>query len=148
MATHNQSTVDSLLNKYAKVTSFSAANYTGDYIKLTWKMTLNISIPSSFPLRTRMPLNGRYINFIKDLAKSKKVIVSLYGEGKSLASFDAITAPIIWCSANNAEAAGIVPQIIFGGIAATGKLTKSLFPEIHTGFGIYECRYPFEIYRS
>ena len=128
-----QFTVDSLLNKYAKVTSFSAANYgdTLNYLEddLKFFNTVIISIAD------KDATNGQYINLISDLAKSKKVIISLFGEGKSLASFDAINAPIIWCSANNAEAAGIVPQMIFGGIGTTGKLTQAYSPKYTVGSG-------------
>ena len=128
-----QSMVDSLLNKYAKVTSFSAANYRDTLNNLEDDLKFFNTVIIS--IADKDANNGHYLNFISDLAKSKKVIVSLFGEGKSLASFDAISAPIIWCSVNNIEAAGIVPQLIFGGIAAKGKLTKSYSPKYTSGSG-------------
>lgn len=130
-----QSATDSLLNKYDKVTSFSAAAYQAapDLYQLEddlkYYNTVIISI-------TDQDLNqGKYINFINSLAKSKDVIVALYGQQRSLAFLDAITAPIVFCEQKNAESAVLVPQFIFGGIAASNKLTATISGKYTAGSG-------------
>jgi CubicO group peptidase (beta-lactamase class C family) len=131
----NQATVDSLLNKYAKVTSFTAADYAAATTLNDLEDDLKYFNTVIISIADKDAGNGRYINFINSVAKNKKVIVSLYGQGNALTSFDAVTAPIIWSSINNDEAAVIVPQIIFGGVAATSKLTKGYSAKYTVGSG-------------
>lgn len=126
---------DSLLNKYSKITSFNAANYAGaaDLYKLEDDLkyfnTVIISIPD---LESG---NAKYINFINTVAKNKAVVIALYGNQHSLAAFDAVTAPIVWSQQNSAEAAMLIPQVIFGGIAADNKLTGNLSGKYTLGSG-------------
>lgn len=130
-----QSTFDSLLNKYTKITSFAASNYQGvptlndleDDLK--YFNTIVIAIPSaaSSDLRT--------VNFILNLAKSKEVILAVFGEGKSLSVFDALQSPIIWTDQSTPLAASILPQIIFGGIGLNSKLAKTYSPKYSAGSG-------------
>ena len=130
-----QSATDSLLNKYDKVTSFSAAAYQAapDLYKLEddlkYYNTVIISI-------TDQDLNqGKYINFINSVAQSKDVIVALYGQQRSLAFLDAVKAPIVFCEQKSAESAILVPQFIFGGIAASNKLTTTISGKYTAGSG-------------
>jgi CubicO group peptidase (beta-lactamase class C family) len=131
----HQNVFDSLLNKYAKVVRFSAQPYAAEPTlnnledELKYYNTVLIAIPSG------ISNNARYINMIQSLSASKQVIVSLFGQASSLKSFDAITAPLIWTDQQNAEAASIVPQIIFGGIAASKKLSYPISPKYTQGSG-------------
>jgi len=131
----NQGIVDSLLNKYAKVTSFSAAAYTAEPTlnnledDLKYYNTVVVSITDA------QSNDARSISFINTLAKSKQVIVAFFGSGNRLISFDGTTAPIVWSSKTDEEAAGIVPQIIFGGIAATNRLSQGYSPKYTAGSG-------------
>ena len=120
---------DSLANKYDQVTPFSAAMYK-DSVNLNnleddlkYYNTVLISIDD------QNSNNAKYINFINSISKTKKVIVSLFGNGTALKSFDSLQSPIIWTAQNTADAAAIVPQYIFGGIAAENKLTKAFSPK-------------------
>lgn len=130
-----QSIADSLLNKYAKISSFNAANYaaSADLYKLEDDLkyfnTVIISIGD------QETTNARYLNFINSIAKNKLVIIALYGNQRSLAAFDAINAPVIWTEQQNASSAALIPQIIFGGIAAGNKLTANISGKYTAGSG-------------
>lgn len=130
-----QQVSDSLLNKYAKITSFNAANYSGaaDLYKLEDDLkyfnTLIISIPE------QETTNARYTSFINSVAKNKTVIIALYGSQRSLAALDAVTAPVIWTEQQSAISAALVPQVIFGGIAAGNKLSTTVSGKYTAGSG-------------
>lgn len=130
-----QSTFDSLLNKYTKVTSFSSDAYkassTLDDLEedLKYFNLIIVALPVS------AANNPRNMSFINSISKSKKVIVSLFGETSSLLAFDGLRAPLVWANQNNEEAATTVPQQIFGGIPFTKKLTASYSSKYITGQG-------------
>jgi len=130
-----QSVFDSLLSKYSKITTFSASNYQGTPTlndledDLKYFNTIVVAIPSaaSSDLRT--------VNFILNLAKSKQVILTIFGEGKSVAAFDALQSPILWTDQITPLAASVLPQIIFGGIGLNAKLPVTLSPKYSAGTG-------------
>ncbi|MFI5451975.1 serine hydrolase domain-containing protein [Pedobacter sp. UC225_61] len=130
-----QSSFDSLLNKYAEVKSLSAEKYRDSATlndladDLKYYSTVIISITD------KMANNGRFLNFISDVAKHKDVVLAVFGDGKSLSSFDNLSAPIVWSPQNNNEAAMVVPQLIFGGIAAQQTLTKGFSAKYTAGSG-------------
>jgi len=131
----NQTIFDSLLLKYAKITSFSSANYQNSAAlndledDLKYFNTIIISLPST------AANEARNINLIKNLAGSKQVIVSLFGDGITLPSFDEIKAPIVWTDQNTPLAAEIIPQVIFGGIGVNKKLTTNFSPKYTANSG-------------
>lgn len=130
-----QSISDSLLNKYAKVTSFSAAKYGNapELLKLEDDLKFfNTIIISIQDLETTQP---KYINFINSLAKTKSVIIALYGQQTNLVPFDSLSAPIIWTQDKSIQSATLIPQIIFGGIAASNKLTRNISGKYLAGSG-------------
>lgn len=131
----NQLVFDSLLNKYAKVTSFSASDYSTSATlndledDLKYFNTVLIAIPSS------AVNDSRNISFILNIAKNKQVVISLFGEGRVLNLLDGIKAPIIWTAENTPISAAIVPQMIFGGIALNHKLSHTFSPKYASGTG-------------
>jgi len=130
-----QAASDSILNKYTKITSFNAVDYSsaGNLYKLEDDLKYyNTVIISLADLETS---NASYLAFINSIAKTKTVIIALYGEQRSLAAFDAINAPLIWCAQKNAASATLVPQVIFGGIAASNKLTANVSLKYTAGSG-------------
>jgi hypothetical protein len=48
--------------------------------------------------------------------------LTLFGDGKNLSTLDNFNIPIVWSPQVNVEAAMVMPQIIFGGIAANQTL--------------------------
>ncbi|MCX2583144.1 serine hydrolase domain-containing protein [Pedobacter sp. MR22-3] len=131
---------DSLSNKYDKVTSFSAANYQ-DSVNLNdleddlkYYNTVLVSIDDQHLTNTR------YINFINSISKTKKVIIAFFGNGPGLKTFDALQSPIVFTAQNNADAAALVPQYIFGGIAAENKLTTTFSARYTLGSGFITAK--------
>ncbi|RZL13070.1 MAG: beta-N-acetylglucosaminidase, partial [Pedobacter sp.] len=129
------SAFDSLLNKYAKVTPFSSNSYQSSTTlndledDLKYFNTVIVAIPAT------ASNDARNLNFITSLAKSKQVIIALFGNGRSLTSFDAITAPIVWSDQDNAMSAEIIPQVIFGGIGVSKVLPTAISPKYTAGSG-------------
>lgn len=130
-----QNTSDSLLNKYAKVTPFSSAKYENlpELLKLEDDLKFfNTIIISIQDLETTKP---KYINFINSLAKTKSVIIALYGQQTNLVPFDSLSAPIVWTQDKSIQSASLLPQIIFGGIAASNKLPRNISGKYIAGSG-------------
>jgi CubicO group peptidase (beta-lactamase class C family) len=131
----NQSVVDSILNKYAKVTPFSAANYQGAGALVDLEDDLKFFNTVVVSVSNDQAKDAKYINFINMLAKSKQVIVAFFGDGNRLNAFDMTATPIVWTDNTDAEAAAIVPQIIFGGMPASNKLAKGYSGKYTAGSG-------------
>jgi len=130
-----QTASDSLLNKYAKITSFNAIAYSGsnDLYKLEDDLKyFNTVIVSLTDLETT---NVKYLSFINSISKNKTVIIALYGAQNSLNALNAVNVPVIWSEQKNVNAAMLVPQMIFGGIAAGNKLTGNTSAKYTAGSG-------------
>ena len=131
----HQTVFDSLLNKYARITSYSSAQYKSDATlnnledDLKYFNTVIVAIPSTEAQNTRNTA------FILSLAKSKQVIVALFGDATALTAFDALTSPIIWTDQNTPVSAAIIPQVIFGGIGLNKKLATAISPKYTAGSG-------------
>lgn len=130
-----QQAFDSLLNKYAAVSTHSAAIYRDSTTLNDLEDDLKYFHTLVIPITDEMTRNGKYMNFINNMAKNKEVIVALFGEGKSLSVFDHVSFPIVWTSYVNEESAMIVPQLIFGGIGAQHLLTKNYSAKYKVGSG-------------
>lgn len=130
-----QTVFDSLLNKYAGTTGYSSAQYKSDVTlnnledDLKYFNTIIIAIPSA------EVQNTRNTDFILSLAKSKQVIVALFGDATALRAFDALKSPIIWTDQNTPVSAAIIPQVIFGGIGLNKKLATTISPKYTAGSG-------------
>ncbi|WP_244278808.1 serine hydrolase domain-containing protein [Pedobacter suwonensis] len=126
---------DSLANKYDKVTSFSTNSYKDSLNLNDLEDDLKYFNTILVAIDDQQVTKARYINFINSISKNKQVIVSFFGNGPGLKSFDLLRSPIIWTSQNNADAAAIVPQYIFGGMAASNKLTTAYSARYTMGSG-------------
>lgn len=131
----SQQVFDSLLNKYAKVTAYSSADYASQTTlnsledDLKYFNTVVIAIPSTGSG------DSRNVGFIRSLAKNKQVIVCLFGAGSSLRAFDDLNVPLIWTDQNTTLAAMVLPQVIFGGIGVSKKLEAAYSPKYTGGSG-------------
>ena len=126
---------DSLLNKYADVQSIDANAYKDSTTLNDLEDDLKYYNTIIIPITDEMTANGKYLNFITNMAKNKNVIVALFGEGKSLDAFDNSNFPIVWTPKISEEAAMVLPQIIFGGITAQHTLTKGYSGKYTIGSG-------------
>lgn len=131
----HQITFDSLLNKYADVKSLTAQKYKDSTTLNDLADDLKFYNTVIISVTDQMAKDGRYLNFITDIGQHKNVVIALFGDGKSLSSFDNISAPIVWSPQNSQEAAMVTPQLIFGGIAAEHTLTKGFSAKYTTGSG-------------
>lgn len=131
----HQIAFDSLLNKYADVKSLSAEKYKDSTTLNDLADDLKFYNTVIISITDQMAKDGRYLNFITDVAQHKNVVIALFGDGKSLSSFDNISAPIVWSPQNSLEAAMVTPQLIFGGIAAEHTLNKGFSAKYTAGSG-------------
>ncbi|MEE1947066.1 serine hydrolase [Pedobacter sp. KR3-3] len=130
-----QAPFDSLLNKYADVKSLNAEKYKDSVTLNDLEDDLKYFSTVIIGLTDQMAGNGRYLNFISNVAKHKELVLVLFGDGKNLSAFDNLSSPIVWSPQQSAEAAMIAPQVIFGGIAAEQTLTKSYSGKYTQGSG-------------
>ena len=126
---------DSLANKYDKITSFSADSYKDSVNLNDLEDDLKYFNTILITIDDQNVSKAKYINFINSISKNKQVIISFFGNGPGLKSFDLLKSPIIWTGQNNIDAAAIVPQYIFGGIAASKKLTTAYSARYTMGSG-------------
>ncbi|RFZ81769.1 beta-N-acetylglucosaminidase [Mucilaginibacter terrenus] len=126
---------DSLLNKYAKVTSFNGNEYLGA------KTTAALSMDTKFFTTLIVQLtdidiaNRQVIDFITTNQKIKNVVVSYIGASPGLIKLNDITAPILWSERQSVVSSFFNAQAIFGGVAITQKLTKTFTPKYVAGGG-------------
>lgn len=130
-----QAAFDSLLNKYAAVATLNADRYRDSTTLNDLEDDLKYYHTVIIAMNEEMTTNGRYFNFLNNVAKNKQVIVAFFGEGKALSAFDHVIFPIVWTSEVSEEAAMVSPQIIFGGIAAQHTLTKNYSSRYKIGSG-------------
>ena len=121
-----QLTLDSMLNKYAKVTSFTAEKYKAASTLNDLEDDLKYFNTVVITLSDQETANVKYLNFINTLSKSKNVIISLFGPATNAGTFMQTTIPMVWSKQNTADAAAIVPQVIFGGIGLNGQVATRL----------------------
>ncbi|WP_199138762.1 serine hydrolase domain-containing protein [Pedobacter sp. ASV12] len=130
-----QAPFDSLLNKYADVKSLNAEKYKDSATLNDLEDDLKYFSTVIIGLTDQMASNGRYLNFISNVAKHKELVLVLFGDGKNLSAFDNLSSPIVWSPQQSAEAAMIAPQVIFGGIAAEQVLAKTYSGKYTQGSG-------------
>ena len=126
---------DSLLNKYEKVDHFNGNTYAAtsslnallDDIKYFNTLILEVSDASVF--------DQTVLNFILEVEKKRRVIIALFGDGRSLVKLDKAVSPIIWCEKHTPESASFVAQVVFGGVAVNNKLNQTYSEKFQTDAG-------------
>jgi CubicO group peptidase (beta-lactamase class C family) len=117
---------DSLLNKYTKVTAVNGKDYTG--IKNLDDLSFDLKLFNTLIIQLNDAdlSNPLIINFINSNQKVKNVIVALFGSSNALIKLNNISVPIIWTERVSPVSAFYSAQAIFGGVAITQKLKKTL----------------------
>jgi CubicO group peptidase (beta-lactamase class C family) len=126
---------DSLLNKYAKVQSFSVTGYTGkqNIIHLTNDLK---SYNTIIVQLTEADLdNNQLIKFITDNQQQRNLIVAYFGKGAALDKLNEVNAPIVYSDRTSLTAAYFSAQAIFGGVAITAKINSSITQRYRFGAG-------------
>ncbi|WP_316742448.1 serine hydrolase domain-containing protein [Pedobacter antarcticus] len=126
---------DSLLNKYAKATPFHISPAATEEALLQLEDDLKYYNTVIISVDSRLSSQLIYRNFIFAIAKTKQVVLNLYGDAAVLNSYDQLNAPLIYCPDYTAASAALVPQLIFGGIPATGKLSQTYSARYTAGSG-------------
>ena len=124
---------DSILSKYTLVKVVNGNVYNGKVAMMGEDLKLYNTLV--FQLTEADLQNKALINFIIASQQIKQVIIAYYGAGRALTVLNSVTAPIIWNGKTSAVTAQFSPQIIFGGIAATAKLSNSFSSKYTSGTG-------------
>lgn len=127
---------DSIARKYEAITSFSTIDASGKRTDLnTFGERLKFFDTYIIQVSDRILNENGVLPFILENEKNKNLILVVYGNERVLAKLDSVTSPIIWQSAESAESATIAAQIIFGGVAAKGKLAQTVSLKYKQGDG-------------
>ena len=124
---------DSLLNKYSKVQPFNGSDYSGlpagqAGVKTLDDLSFGLKLFNTLIVQlTDADLNNpQAIAFINSNQKIKNVVIALFGSSNGLVKLNNVTLPIIWCERVSPVSAFFSAQAIFGGVAITHKLNRSL----------------------
>ena len=138
---------DSLLNKYAQVQPIDGGNYIG--IKTLADLDFDTKLYNTIIIQlTAADINNLdVITFINDNRRTKNVIVAFFGEGSNLAKLNSVTAPIILAERPSVVSAYFSAQAIFGGVAITQVLNRTLSPKykVNTGFVTVKTRLQYTV---
>jgi len=117
---------DSLLNKYAKISSFDAAAYNN--LKTLDNLVFDLKFYTTVIVQLNQQdlQNPNLMLFLSTLNQQKKLIVACFGATQLPANFDVLKTVWIWSPVNSAVAANYAAQMIFGGVAANQKLQTNI----------------------
>lgn len=124
---------DSILSKYTRVKPVNGNTYNGKIDMMAEDLKLYNTLV--FQLTEADLTNQALIGFIIASQKIKTVVVAFYGAGRALTVLNEVNAPIIWNPKASMVTAQFLPQVIFGGVAATAKLPNSFSSKYLTGSG-------------
>lgn len=125
---------DSILNKYTEVSRFSASAYPpGRRDQLSSDLKLYNTVIIQLTGQSIADTVNRL--FLEDLRKTRQVIVVLYGNPASLKMLDDADFPVIWSANNNPGSANFTAQLLFGGVAASARLTSDVSLKYKRGNG-------------
>jgi CubicO group peptidase (beta-lactamase class C family) len=117
---------DSLLNKYTQVDSFNGNDYASTKNINNLADDLKLYNTIILALTDADMANKALIDFIANTQKIKIMVLVVYGSGNNMSVLNQITAPIIWSEKFTAVSAMFCAQAIFGGVAITQRLPKTL----------------------
>lgn len=127
---------DSLLSKYAPIKSYASVSYRSDSTDIN-----DLSDDLKFYNTVIVQVTGESLNdpetirFIADNQKRKEIIIAGFGNLRSLRKLNSITAPIIWSTDYTPASASYAAQLVFGGIAAKGRLKQTVSTKYRSGAG-------------
>ncbi|MGV3706788.1 MAG: serine hydrolase domain-containing protein [Arcticibacter sp.] len=135
IGSQNAMMFDSIVNKYTRVDRFSAEAYQAEPnlnalsadLKLYSSVIVQLSDDAMSKESTRA--------FLKDMERSKQLIIVLYGNAAALGRLDSLKAPLIWSAADSPASASFTAQLIFGGTRASAKLQSTVSPAFKAGDG-------------
>ncbi len=127
---------DSLLAKYAAIKGFESARYRSDSLRLDklsgelkFFNTLIVQVtPETFS-------DAENLRFIRENMTRASVVIAAFGNISILKHLEGLKCPVLWSAETSGDAAGRMAQVVFGGIAASGKLAQTVSPGFRAGAG-------------
>ncbi|MBD2756737.1 serine hydrolase domain-containing protein [Spirosoma validum] len=135
VAYDHQAAFDSIASTYNTVTNFTLSNPQIDSTVFALHDKLKLYNLILITLSDSSPYTKKLLNFIRDQQAISNVVIVLAGSGKNLAFLESLNSPIIWYKTNTAEGASVAAQLIFGGVAATGRLDAAYGKMFKQGSG-------------
>ncbi|HTE00342.1 MAG TPA: serine hydrolase [Mucilaginibacter sp.] len=127
---------DSLLNKYSKIESFNGMEYVG--IRGPGVLDFDTKLYNTLIVQlTDADLaNPQIVSYVNDNYRSKNMVIAFFGKGDLIGKLDNVTSPIIFSDRSSPVSAYYSAQAIFGGLAITQNLGRTLSPKYraNTGF--------------
>ncbi len=120
---------NTMLRNYAPVDDFTFGNFNKEQLKYYTTLIIQVTPESLAQPET--------LSYILEAQKEKEVILTGYGNTASLKLLSAVCAPIVWNPDNSVIAAGNSAELIFGGIAATNRLSDTISPVYPAGSGFF-----------
>ena len=117
-----------MLNKYEVVPNLTPSAFSNDK-DLKRVNTLVVEVNDT------LLTNPHFIERLDQLSKTKQLIIAGFGSYACLAQLNNLKSPIIWNRDTSDYAKVIVAQIVFGGVAAEGKLPVSVSSNFDEGAG-------------
>lgn len=126
---------DSILNKYAAITSISSTDYRNVQSFDDLNEDLKFFNPVIIQVTDQSLQDPRTIPLLLDLQRNKNLIVCLSGDVHSLKLLESLNVPLIWTETKSVASAHYLAQLIFGGTAAVSTLKHDVSPKYKFGSG-------------
>ena len=133
---------DKMLARYTEITNFHLSALKHYDLEKFTSVIIRIDADSLY--------SSRVLSFIRETMKNKDVLIAGFGHSAALKNLDGFNAPVVWNPLDNEEAAEYSAQIIFGGVAATGKLnyTVSQYYQAGAGFQTVASRLSYSSHKN
>ena len=118
---------DKMLRNYAAVSSFNSSSISLNSLQAYSTIILQVTPQSIYAPET--------LNFIREIQKSKEVILSGFGNSTALQVLDEFNFPVLWNPSFSPAAAEQTAAILFGGIPAEGRLAQNVSQKYLAGDG-------------
>jgi len=126
---------DSILNKYAAITSILSTDYRNVQNFDDLNEDLKFFNPVIIQVTDQSLQDPRTIPLLLDLQRNKNLIVCLSGDVHSLKLLESLNVPLIWTETKSVASAHYLAQLIFGGTAAVSTLKHDVSPKYKFGSG-------------
>src|SRR5690606_16125812 len=137
IGSENATMFDSIANKYTTVDRFSAEAYSSQPNLNSLSADLKLYNAVIVQVSQQAIYRESTLRFLRDMERSKQLIVVLYSTASTLAHLDSLKSPVIWSASDSPSSASFTAQLIFGGTAASSKLPATVSPKFKAGDGFH-----------
>ncbi|MEJ6980421.1 serine hydrolase [Pedobacter sp. P351] len=125
----NSAEFDNMLRNYDAISSFNFENLRLDALNSFTTLVIQVNPETLF--------KPEVFSFIQEVQKNKEVIIAGFGNSTALQRLEEFNMPVIWNPEQSAFSATYTAQVIFGGIAAEGRLALNISPKYMAGTGYF-----------